>query len=181
MMLHGAIIGELEIRASPGGGRRLHGRFPFNSRAMLGPRRFEQFAPGAFEPAGDVALLAQHDFAKPLASTATGTLTLRSTADALEIDADINPAVAETTWARDTLAIVEARLATGLSPGFRVPPGGESVAETGDAMLRTITRAELHEISIVTRPAYADAKVEARSWQATVAFDKGKAFRQWRL
>ena len=53
----------------------------------------------------------------------------------------------------------------GLSPGFHVRPGGETVEERGTAILRTIRAADLIEISAVTKPAYPQAQIEARNWQ----------------
>lgn len=46
----------------------------------------------------------------------------------------------------------------------------ESVAEEdpaeGMALIRTVHQALLYELSVVTRPAYPEAQVEARNWQA---------------
>ena len=163
--LHGAALGGLEVRAEPGGGARIVGRFPYGAPAELAPQRLEVFAPGSLEPRGDVYLLSQHDFRQPLASTAAGSLELRAEPEALALSAEITPKIAGTTHARDALALIKGRLAVGLSPGFRVAPGGERIEKRGEAILRTVTRAELVELSIVTRPAYPAAAVEARSWQ----------------
>jgi phage head maturation protease len=57
-------------------------------------------------------------------------------------------------------------LIRGLSPGFRVPSGGETIERRGNGLLRRVTRAELFELSTVTRPAFESAQVEARSWAA---------------
>ena len=81
--------------------------------------------------------------------------------------------MAETSHARDALALIGAGLSVGLSPGFRIPPQrtvpdaeeseDEDPAE-GDAIIRTVNAALLYELSVVTRPAYKESQVEARSW-----------------
>lgn len=118
----------------------------------------------------------------PLASKATGTLSLRDTATAVLIEATITRAIAETTHGRDALALLAAGLAVGISPGFRIPPRravpeAEEIEEEPDdgtldpqgqprrgAIIRRIKAALLYELSIVTRPAYPDAQIEARRW-----------------
>jgi len=80
--------------------------------------------------------------------------------------------------------MIGAGLAVGLSPGFRIPPAravpdAEEVEEEPDdgsldedgnprrgAIIRTVLSALLYELSVVTRPAYPEAQVEARNWQA---------------
>lgn len=166
-MLQGAAYGALEVRAEDDGSVRVSGRFPYGQAAELAPGRSEVFAPGSLEPRSTVFLLSQHRWETPLASTGAGSLELRSEPDGLAFEARMSPDVAGTTHGRDALALIRSGLAVGLSPGFRVPAGGERVEKRGSGLLRTVTRAELHELSIVTRPAFEAAQVEARSWQAT--------------
>ena len=165
-MLWGAASGALELRAE-NGGVRLRGRFPYNAETELAPGRFEIVEPRAFgariEAGEDVHLLAGHDYDRPLASRAAGTLEIRDSDAALEIEAEIR---GSTSWAADFLEAHRQGLIRGLSPGFRVPPGGDRVERRGDGVLRRIERAELFEVSTVTRPAFEAAQVEARSWQA---------------
>lgn len=165
-MLWGAASGALELRATEGGVR-VSGRFPYNMETELVPGRFEVVEPRAFsariDAGEDVHLLSGHDYQKPLASRSAGTLTLRETPEALELEARIEGG---TSWAQDFLAAHKAGLVRGLSPGFRVPAGGEQIERRGNGLLRRITRAELFELSTVTRPAFEQAQVEARSWQA---------------
>jgi HK97 family phage prohead protease len=179
-MLTGAMSGALELRAETDGGARITGRFPYGAEAELAPGRREVFAPGSLEPRADAVLLAHHDFARPLASVQAGTLTLRSEAEALILDARIAPEVARTSHGADALALIRAGLAVGLSPGFRVAPGGETVERRGDALLRTVRRAALGEMSIVTRPAFAEAGVEARCWQPPGAARPLHSSSRWR-
>ena len=163
-MLWGGNKGTLEIRAE-GGSTRLTARFPYGAETELAPGRLEVIAPRAFADrinGGDeIHLLAGHSYDKPLASRSAGTLTLADTDEALEISATLDDG---TSWARDFLAAHGSGLIKGLSPGFRVTPGGERIERRGAGMLRTIGKADLFELSAVTRPAYPAAQIEARSW-----------------
>lgn len=164
-MLWGGNLGALELR-SDGGATRLRATFPYGAQTELAPGRAEVIAPRAFaeriEAGADIHLLAGHDYEKPLASRAAGNLTLHDGDDALTIEATIDPG---TTWARDFLAAHGAGLIRGLSPGFRVQAGGERIERRGAGVLRTISRADLFELSAVTRPAYPAAQIEARAWE----------------
>ncbi len=168
-MLWGAAHGALEIRAE-GGETRLRGRFPYGAAtvlAMTPTRKREVFAARAFaariEAGDDIHLLSGHDFEKPLASRAAGSLTLTDSDDGLTFEARID---GSTSWARDFLAAHAAGLIKGLSPGFRVSggDGAEVVKRDGEGLLRVIHRADLIELSAVTRAAYPQAQVEARGW-----------------
>ncbi|MER2509217.1 MAG: HK97 family phage prohead protease [Amaricoccus sp.] len=169
-LLWGGAGGGLELRADDMGGARLSGRFPYNSATELGPGRRESIAGRAFrsrvEAGEEIHLLLGHDFNRPLASTRAGSLVLRDGDDALLFEATISPEMAGSTTGRDALAMIRGRLATGVSPGFIVPRGGDEVREAEGGLLRVVRSAELHELSVVTRPAYQHAQVEARSWTA---------------
>lgn len=190
-LLFGGAGGALEIRSGVNGAARIAGRFPYNARAVLsdgagrGRRREERFAPRAFErrildPKGDIYLLAGHDLDRPLASRAAGSLAIDENDDWVSFEAELSPEVAGTSHGRDALALLRAGLATGISPGFIVSPDGERVSEEGEALLRTITRADLFELSIVTVPAYPAAQAEARNW--TPDAPRGRhPFNRWRL
>ena len=107
-------------------------------------------------------------------------LTITDTDDAVTIEATIDGG---TSWARDFLAANAAGLIRGLSPGFRVPRGGERIEQRSGGVLRTITGADLFEVSAVTRPAYPEAQVEARNWRATCDHTARAvhALNRWRL
>lgn len=172
-MLWGAAQGgALELRSDEKGGVRVSGRFPYATETQLAPGRAERIEARAFaariEAGGDITLLSGHDYAKPLASRSAGTLTVTDTDAALIIEARIDTG---TSWAQDFLAAHRAGLIRGLSPGFRVSPGGDRVERRGDGLLRTIRAAELFEVSAVTVPAYPEAQIEARSWQPDSADD----------
>lgn len=182
-MLWGAMNGSLELRAE-GGITRLRATFPYGRETELAPGRFESIAPRAFAAriasGEEIHLLAGHSYDRPLASRSAGTLTLTDTDDALTVDAMLTDA---TSWARDFLAAYGAGLVKGLSPGFRVPRGGERIEQRAGGLHRTITEADLFEVSTVTRPAYPEAQIEARSWH-TVCEHTARAvhaLNRWRL
>ena len=164
MTLQAFTAAGLEIRAE-GGAVTVSARFPYGAVTELAPGRFEVIASRAFADringGGDIHLLVGHDYGKPLASRASGNLRLTDTDAGLTREARID---AGTTWAADFLAAHRAGLITGLSPGFVVPAGGERIERRGAGILRTITRASLHEVSAVTVPAYGEAAIEARNW-----------------
>lgn len=186
-MMWGADQGGLELRAARDGSRRLSGRFPYNSRAVLsdggksGRPKKEAFAPRAFayrvdDPKADIHLLLGHSYDKPLASSGAGTMTVRDTDAALTFEAVITPEMQRASHVQDFLAMFAAGLVGGLSPGFRIPPpatvpDAESVVEEnpseGNALIRTIFAALLYELSLVTVPAYKETEVEARNWHLT--------------
>jgi uncharacterized protein len=192
-MLWGGFGGQLELRRSSDGSTRLEGAFPYGMPAVLsdggreGRPRKEVIDAGAFsyrvnDPAEDIHLLVGHDFNQPLASKGTGTLTFRDTARALMFSAVISSAISNTTHGRDALAMIGAGLTVGISPGFRIPPKravpiAEEIEEEPDdgkpdaqgqpqrgAIIRRVKAALLYEMSVVTRPAYPTAQIEARNW-----------------
>jgi HK97 family phage prohead protease len=138
-------------------------------------------------------LLVGHSYDKPLASKASGTLKLRDTSKALIFQALITPEIAATSWGADFLAALAAGLITGISPGFRLPPErrvaeAEKVEEEAydpkrgmfGAIIRTVLAALLFELSAVTRPAYPEAQIEARSWSPTSASPLMRPSYRWR-
>jgi hypothetical protein len=174
-MLWGSHQGGLELRTE-GGETRLRASFPYNRETVLAdgaqPRK-EVIASRAFadriERGEEIHFLSGHDYNKPLASTRAGTLTLRDTDTALEIEAVIRGG---TSWAADFLSAHEAGLIRGLSPGFRVRAGGEGIEARGGAILRTVRAADLYELSAVTVPAYPQAQIEARAWRPSANLQK---------
>ncbi|WP_428927871.1 HK97 family phage prohead protease [Marinibacterium sp. SX1] len=173
-MLWGGSNGGLEVRTSAGGATVLRGRFPYSVPTTLQggrERRREVFQARAFGTSladgGDVHLLVHHDFDRPLASRAAGSLDLTDDDDALTFEARISPELVDVSHVRDFLGTLRAGLVKGISPGFRVPQGGDLVKRDGDGLIRVVRSADLVEISAVTKPAYPAAQVEARSWQVS--------------
>lgn len=181
-----ALASGLEVRRSGDGSVRLAGRFPYSTPAVLsdggrnGRPVKERIEPGAFRfaleaPERDIHFLAGHSFDRPLASKLSGTLSFRDTSEALFMTAIITPAILRASYAQDAIAQVEAGLAVGLSPGFRLPPERAVPREQAEAFedepnepdkgmhaarIRKILDAILVELSLVTRPAYSEATVE---------------------
>ena len=134
----------------------------------------------------NVNLLSGHDFNRPLASMKAGNLKLVDSDDALRFEADLPPETRQPTWMRDAVLSVESGLAGGLSPGFRVPPASavanaeQLIPEPGNAgvQIRQINQAVLYELSIVTRPAYAETAVESREDEPSATPDRARR-RAW--
>ncbi len=183
---------DLELRRARDGKRRLRGKFPYGKRAILDaggrgrrPRK-EEIGPRAFDfainqPDREVHLLVGHSYDKPLARKLNGSLVLEDTDDALIFDAEIGEAIQQASYWIDFFAGFTAGLVVGLSPGFRVPPpetvpdAEETVEEDpaeGNALIRFIRHAVLAELSLVTRPAYAETTVEARAKPQTIHIPK---------
>lgn len=147
----------LEIRAA---GRRLEGYAArFGSEARIGSI-VETIKPGAFARSlaagGDILALQDHDPAKVLGRTRSGTLRLSEDATGLAFALELP----ETQAGQDVLALAQRRDLGGMSFGFLVPPGGDSWS--GDRReLRNVTLAEISVIS--AHPAYPDTSIMLRS------------------
>ena len=201
-MLWGGHSGGLELRKRASGAMALRGRFPYNKAAVLsdggrtGRPRKEVIAPRAFayrveRPEEDIHLLVGHSYDRPLASRGAGTLSLNDSDEALTFEATITPDMQEVSYVRDFIAAMNAGLIMGISPGFRIPPeravkDAEKVEEEdpsqGQALIRTVFAALLYELSVVTRPAYQDAQIEARNWTPAprLFIPKRTAIERWR-
>lgn len=144
-----------EVRAS---GRRLEGyAATFGREARLGSI-VETIAPGAFASslAGDVLALMDHDPARVLGRTRSGTLRLSEDSKGLAFSLDLP----ETQAGRDVLELAQRNDLGGMSFGFRVPQGGDR----WQGERRTLVRLDLREISVVSaHPAYPDTSLALRS------------------
>lgn len=118
----------------------------------------------------NVHILAGHSFDRPLGDVLRGAARVTSTREAVEFEVDLPAEADQPSYMRDTMAMVRAGLAGGVSPGFRVPPASAvRDAETFEpepgnpaVQVRVINQAVLHELSIVTRPAYSETEIDAR-------------------
>ena len=117
----------------------------------------------------NIHILSGHSFDKPLGDLKSGTARVSSTAEAVSFEVDLPDRMPS--YFEDAIRMIEARLAGGISPGFRVPPASAVAnAETFEpepgnpgVQVRVINQAVLHELSIVTRPAYSETGVDVRA------------------
>lgn len=144
-------------------GRQLSGlAAPYDSETRIGEFR-ERIARGAFTrtlgEGRDILALSDHDPAKVLGRTKSGTLELEETVHGLSFRLQL-PA---TTVGNDIAALAERGDLGGVSFGFR------AVRDTWEGELRTLHEVELHEVSIVQSfPAYPDTTIALRSRPITM-------------
>ena len=70
----------------------------------------------------NVHVLSGHSFDRPLGDMKSGSAKVTSTQEAVSFEVDLPPDADQPSYMRDTLAMIKAGLAGGVSPGFRVPP-----------------------------------------------------------
>lgn len=124
----------------------------------------EQIAPGAFtrtlKENKDVLALVEHDTNRVLARTTNGTLQIAEDAKGLRVSID----PADTSYARDMLALVKRGDVANMSFRFRPYPGGDSIDFNASPLpIRTLTSVELGEVSVVVNPAYPATSVDVRA------------------
>lgn len=134
----------------------------FNSETTIGGSFREQIAPGAFSDAvtrDDVMFLINHD-GLPLARTKSGTLTIREDSRGLYMEAELDPSDPQ------VQSIVPKMKRGDLDKmSFAFRSTSETWDESGDIPLRTINKADLFDVSIVTYPAYQDTSIGLRCLQ----------------
>jgi HK97 family phage prohead protease len=131
----------------------------------------EKIAPGAFADS-----LGRGDDVRALVEHQGGLLTLgRNTADTLRLAEDkkglrVEMDLPDTTAGRDIKVLVERGDLHQMSFGFRVPTGGDEWSEDEDQNEeRTVTKADLFDVSVVAFPAYEDTEVLARACNFDIA------------
>lgn len=163
-----------ELRAK---GRRLEGYAAvFGAEARIGGGIIETIAPGAFRDTltanPDILALVDHDPARVLARTRSGTLRLSEYSRGLAFDLD----VPDTQAGRDVLALAERGDLGGMSFGFT------SRDEARDGDRRELRAVDLFEVSVVAAfPAYAATAVTARSLASDLPPGRAHAARLLRL
>jgi HK97 family phage prohead protease len=152
-----------EIRAmkTTDGSMKIAGYAAMFNKESTGLTFREVIAPGAFTRTlaqGDpVYLLVNHDTESlPLASTASGTLTVREDEQGLYMEATLDPANPR---AVELNSVLDRGDVDKMSFAFTVADGGE----TRDGEIRTLTDLNLYEVSVVTWPAYDSTSVAKRS------------------
>lgn len=121
----------------------------------------ERIAPGAFASTirskNNVYLLRNHDFGSPLARTRNKSMTLTEDGHGLRVEAKLP----DTTDGRDLAVLLRDGIVDSMSFGFSVPKNGDVWSD--DGMQRTLRSVRLHEVSIVTMPAYRATTASVRS------------------
>ena len=146
----------LEVREEDGVSRIVGRAIPFGELSVdLGGWR-EIIVAGAFDIAGDIRSLWQHDSSQVLGRTAAGTM--RLTEDERGIYPDITPP--DTQWARDALVSLKRGDVSGFSFGFYVEEDNWLV--TGREVVRQVLRGQLLEVTPVTFPAYPTTSAQVR-------------------
>lgn len=111
----------------------------------------------------DIACLVDHDPARLLGRTSSGTLALREDGHGLAFTV----AVPHTSLGDDVLELARRGDLGGMSFGFRVPAGGDAWPKPGQRELKAV---ELAEVSIIHfRPAYGGTSVAARAAAARLS------------
>jgi hypothetical protein len=113
----------------------------------------EKITRGALAPAENVSLWWMHDQTQPLANTKSGTLKITSDAKGVAFEADIG----DTQRADEIRDLVRRNVVSEMSIGFSV----EEDSWNGTSS-RTVTRATLHECSLVETAAYSGTFAEIR-------------------
>ena len=134
----------------------------------------------------NVHILAGHSYDKPLGDLKTGSARVTSSKEAVSFAVDLPADADMPSYMADTVRMIRANLAGGISPGFRVPPVGRVAnaeafePEPGNpsVQVRVINQAVLHELSIVTRPAYSETDIDVRA-DARARGDRGRRRRIW--
>lgn len=132
----------------------------FGEAADIGGWFTEILARGAFSEtlkAADVRAYFDHDRGRVLGRSSAGTLRLAEDAKGLAVEIDLP----DTTDGRDAAALIERGDVSGMSFGFRVLR--EEWDETEKTPKRTILEVALHEVSVVSEPAYDGASIALRS------------------
>lgn len=155
-----------EVR-SEDGARRFHGEaIVFDSPTWIGSAKYgfrEQIAPGAVTETlaeDDVRFLINHNPDLLLARNTSGTLRLRATTKALEVDA----ALPDVSYASDLAVLLERQDISQMS--FAFEPLAWTIEELDDGNRSyTITKLRLYDVSVVTYPAYKDTSADLRAAQ----------------
>jgi hypothetical protein len=172
----------VEMRAAPielrAAGRKLVGyAATFGTPAQIGGFT-ESIRAGAFRDSlasnPDILALVDHDPARLLGRTKSGTLRLAEDARGLAFEID----VPDTQLGHDVLAMAARGDVGGMSFGFRVAPGGDHWNAAGDQ--RELRNVGLVEVSVVHAfPAYSQTTVSARARQIGRGLADARIRRLW--
>lgn len=128
----------------------------------------EYVAPGAFKRSlqarNEIKLLWNHDTGEPLASVRGGSLKLEEDTRGLKVTAKLP----NTTRGRDVAELLRSKVIDSMSFGFNVIKDTWSK----DGQTRTLEAIRLHEVSIVSYPAYKATTAQVRSLETTIDADQ---------
>lgn len=156
-----SLMTDLQTRAEDEGEKVIEGYFAvFNSQTELWPGAYEEIAPGAFDKtlSNDVRALINHDTGMVLGRNKANTLELKTDSRGLWGSIKINP--------NDTDAVnLYERVKRGdvdqCSFGFNILAEETDFRDDGTVKW-TLKEIDLHEVSVVTFPAYSNTGVQAR-------------------
>lgn len=159
-----SIQSELKTRADEGQDMFIEGYFAvFGQETELWPGAYEEIAPGAFDETlgNDIRALINHDTTLVLGRNKAGTLELRADSYGLWGRVKINP--------NDSDAVnVYERVKRGdvdqCSFGFNILAEETDWRDDGTVKW-TVTKVDLHEVSVCTFPAYEQTGIQARKAQ----------------
>jgi hypothetical protein len=145
----------------------------FDQEADIGGYFREKIEKGAFSDAigrDDVVFLINHD-GLPLARTRSGTLTLSEDSHGLKMSTTLDPDDPD-------VKSISGKMKRGDldKMSFAFYPEIQEWDESGDIPLRTISKASLHDVSIVTKPAYDGTDIGLRSLDVFRTEQKQKNF-----
>lgn len=146
----------------------------FGEEADIGGMFREVIERGAFKDAigrDDVVFLINHD-GLPLARTRSGTLRLSEDDHGLKIETSLDPEDPD-------VKSISGKMRRGDldKMSFAFYPDVQEWDESGDVPLRTIKRATLLDVSIVTSPAYEGTEIALRSLAASRPSETAQEFR----
>lgn len=170
-----------EIRADEDGGIKVEGYAAvFGEETNVGGMFIEVIERGAFTEAvdrDDVVFLVNH-VDLPLARTRSGTLELTEDDHGLKIRTTLDPDDPD-------VARIVPKMERGdldkMSFAFWPDKDGQEWDESGDLPKRTITKASLHDVSIVTTPQYEGTEIGLRSLQEFRAEQEAENHEEFRL
>lgn len=156
------LVDGVELRAAGDGEERTAEGYAvmWNSDANIYDLWVESFAPGAFDQSlqeRDVIAIHSHDFSRIVGRMKAGTLALRSDSKGLYFENQLP----DTSDGRDLGVQIDRGDIAGMSFGFRATK--QEWDDTVDPPKRTITEAELYEITYTAIPAYDSTEVGMRS------------------
>ncbi|MDN4609129.1 HK97 family phage prohead protease [Sporosarcina sp. F6_3S_P_2] len=158
-----SLTADLKTRNKDDGEKVIEGYFAvFNSETELWPGAYEEINSSAFNKTlgNDIRALMNHDSAFVLGRTKAGTLQLKVDERGLwgSIKINENDSDAVNLYERVKRGDVDQ-----CSFGFNIPVGGETAEQRDDGSIKwTLREVDLHEVSVVTFPAYSDTGVQAR-------------------